>query len=383
MIGAWRQLGLRIEHDARNHSVEVEGSGGKLPVQDAEIYVANSGTTIRFLAAALSACKGQFRLHGIPRMHERPIGDLLHAIRNLGGNIESLNPQNPECPPVQIKGAGLLGGQTTIAGNLSSQFLSGIMLAAPLAQSPVHLAVSGELVSVPYVTMTAKVMQSFGAIVDVAQVKRAREIRVENSGYLACDYSVEPDASAASYFWAAAAITGGSATVEGLSLDSLQGDVGFCRVLEQMGCEVDYGPQSITVVGRELQGVEVDMSDISDTVQTLAAVALFAKTPTRVTGVAHNRVKETDRISDLARELRKLGAAVEEFEDGLRIEPPSQITPAQIETYHDHRMAMSLSLVGLRADGIAISDPDCTGKTYPKYWSDLERFTGSRIDRRN
>ena len=311
-------------------------------------------------------------------MRQRPIADLLSALNQLGGDVRSLNQQNPDCPPVKINARGLDGGYATVAGNISSQFLSGLMLAAPLARRDVQLQVVGELVSKPYVLMTESVMRSFGAGVAVTG---EHLITIDcSSKYRAIEYEIEPDASAASYFWAAAAITQGSALVQGLTETSLQGDVGFCRVLQKMGCQVDYLSDGIRVTGAAaLIGVDVDMSDISDTVQTLAAVALFARGPTTVRGVAHNRVKETDRITDLARELIRLGANVVEFEDGLTIHPPERILPAEIETYNDHRMAMSLALVGLAADGIVIRDPDCTAKTYPGFWQDLSHFAGSRV----
>lgn len=381
MIAAWQKLGLELIHDAERHELTVVGCAGQAPVSEAEIFIANSGTTIRFLTAAFSTLRGTYSLDGIPRMRERPIGDLLDALRNLGADIESLNPDRSDCPPVRIRADGLKGGETAISGAISSQFLSGLMLAGPAAESDVSLRIAGELVSVPYVEMTSAVMRSFGA--NVTGNPR-QEIRVSSeAGFRGTEYAVEPDASAASYFWAAAAIAGGSATVLGLSKSSLQGDVRFCDVLSDMGCDVEYADDAITVSRQgDLRGVDVDMADISDTVQTLAAVALFADGPTKVRGVAHNRLKETDRIRDLATELRKFGAEVEEYPDGLRIEPPKAIELAEIETYNDHRMAMSLSLVGLgNPEGVRILNPKCTSKTYPHYWEDLESFSGCRIDR--
>jgi 3-phosphoshikimate 1-carboxyvinyltransferase len=384
MIDAWRKVGVPVHHDVISEELAIEGCGGKLPEPNGDIYIANSGTSIRFLAAALAACGGAFRLHGVPRMHQRPIGDLAVALNALGAKVTSENLQRPDCPPVLIESSGLRGGEVQIAGNISSQYLSGLMMASPLSAAPVEISIAGELVSIPYVTMTAAVMVSFGAQVqtNLESETSPRTIRIQSQdGYKAAEYSIEPDASAASYYFAAAAITGGRATVQGLSKQSLQGDVAFCEVLKQMGCTVNYETDSITVVGpKKLNAVDVNMADISDTVQTLAAVAMFADGPTRVTGVAHNRVKETDRISDLATELKRLGAEVEEFEDGLELKPPKSITPASVHTYHDHRMAMSLALVGLRAEGVDIQDPACTGKTYPKYWQDLAAFSGCRID---
>lgn len=385
MMSAWRQLGLTVEFDNLQNVLQIQGCQGQLPTEQGDIFVANSGTSIRFLTAALSACSGEFLLDGVPRMRERPIRDLLDALRNLGADVHSRNPDRPDCPPIHLNARGLAGGCTEIAGNLSSQYLSGLMLAAPLARDDVQLDVVGHLVSVPYVEMTAAVMQAFGAQVRSLESNEQSRRQIEVSSahrYVGIQYSIEPDASAASYFWAAAAICGGQATVQGLHQNSLQGDVRFCEMLEQMGCSVSYGHDSISVTrDAKLRGVSVNMADISDTVQTLSAVALFASGPTSIRGVAHNRVKETDRISDLARELRKLGAEIDEYPDGLTIHPPARIHAARLDTYQDHRMAMSLALVGLSAEGIEINDPDCTGKTYPDYWRDLATFCGGVIER--
>ncbi len=309
-------------------------------------------------------------------MRQRPIEDLLDGLRQLGADVQSINPDHPNCPPVCLRATGLQGGVSRIAGNVSSQFLSGLMMAAPYAQSSVELLIVGELVSKPYVSMTAAVMKSFGCNV-TATSDRSYSIQAPQQ-YLGCDYEIEPDASAASYFWAAAAITGGRARVESLSRDALQGDVGFVEVLRKMGSRVEYGSNWIEVTGRATRGIDVDMNAISDTVQTLAAVALFADGPTRVRGVAHNRHKETDRIGDLAKELRKLGASVEEHEDGLTIHPV-QLRPAEIETYNDHRMAMSLGLVGLRQEGVWILNPKCTEKTFPNYFEAMAQFAGCKV----
>ncbi|MCA9129091.1 MAG: 3-phosphoshikimate 1-carboxyvinyltransferase [Planctomycetales bacterium] len=380
MIHAWNKLGLSIRHDLATATLEIDGVGIELPCHSADLHVANSGTTIRFLTAALSTCHGDFRLDGVPRMRERPIGDLLETLRALGADVTSENKEHPDCPPVLLKARGLAGGHAEIAGDVSSQFLSGVMLAAPMARSDVRLTLRGHLVSKPYIDMTRELMIAFGA--RVTGPENGQVLVTSSQKYLATDYTIEPDASAASYFWAAAAIAGGVARVQGLTQKSLQGDVRFCEVLAKMGCHVSYDENSITVQrGDKLVGVDVDMADISDTVQTLAAVALFAQGPTRVCGVAHNRVKETDRISDLATELRKLGAQVDEFHDGLTITPGPRIQPATIETYRDHRMAMSMALVGLAAEGIEILDPSCTSKTYPNYWEDLSLFASAHIQR--
>ncbi|MEL6110815.1 MAG: 3-phosphoshikimate 1-carboxyvinyltransferase [Planctomycetota bacterium] len=346
-----------------------------------ELFVANSGTTVRFLTAALSALGGRYRLRGVDRMHARPIADLVDAIAQIqAGSIATES--DGGCPPVQIDSEGWSGASLRVAGNVSSQYLSGLMMAAPGAlinshHPAIEIQVVGEMVSRPYVDMTANVMRSFGAEVEVIDDDdQSVQVTVSGEGYSGQTYPIEPDASAASYFWAAAAITGGDVTVLGLSENAMQGDVVFCRVLAEMGCQFESSTEGMTIRGRASRGVDVDMNAISDTVQTLSVVALFAEGPTRVRGVAHNRFKETDRIGDLACELRKLGASVDEHEDGMTIHPPANVKPATLETYNDHRMAMSLSLAGLAAKGITILNPSCTAKTYPEYFADLERLIG-------
>ncbi|PQO42579.1 3-phosphoshikimate 1-carboxyvinyltransferase [Blastopirellula marina] len=372
MIDSLRRIGVAIEHDAVKHTLTVHGNGGKFGGDHVEMFIANSGTSMRFLTALATLGQGSFRLDGIARMRERPIGDLIEALKQLGADIRT--EQDNACPPVLVNAQGLPGGQAKIAGNISSQYLSGLLMAAPYARRDVELEVDGELVSQPYVRMTTHIMRDFGASVEENDCRRF--VIPGQQTYQAREYAIEPDASAASYFWGAAAVTGGKVTVAGLSRDALQGDVGFCEALAQMGCQVDYAADSITVTGQPLQGIEIDMGEISDTVQTLAAVALFAAGPTKITGVAHNRHKETDRIGDLACELRKLGATVEELPDGLVI-TPGTLQPAKIETYNDHRMAMSLALVGLQQPGVVILNPSCTSKTYPHFFEDLAKICGT------
>lgn len=366
MIEALRKLGFSLDVAENGTRISVVGGGGVIPSRAAELYVANSGTTVRFLAALVSLAHGTFRLDGTPRMRERPIDDLVAALRQLGVDAACEAPGG--CPPVLIRADGLRGGAASVRGDVSSQFLSGLLLAAPYARQPVTLTVSGELVSRPYVEMTLAVMRAFG--VEMASGELREFQSVAGARYRGRDYAIEPDASAASYFFAAAAITRGEVTVEGVSRGSLQGDVAFVDVLARMGCRVEARDDAITVRGGPLGGIAVDMNAISDTVQTLAAVAMFADGPTTVTGVAHIRHKETDRIGDLATELRKLGAAVDEATDGLRI-TPGALRGAVVDTYDDHRMAMSLALVGLRQPGVVIRDPACTAKTYPRFFDDL------------
>lgn len=371
MIDSLRRLGIDVAVEDQGHTLRVSGGAGTFPASQAELFVGNSGTTIRFLAALATLGKGQYRLDGVARMRERPIGDLVATLTALGCGVRC--EYDNGYPPLLVNAQGLPGGNATIAGNQSSQFLSGLLMAAPCAQGPLELRVEGELVSQPYVEMTLQVQREFGISID-ADSQLTRFATPGQQHYQARQYAIEPDASAASYFWGAAAIAGGTVTVEGLSATSLQGDVAFVDVLEQMGCHVERQADSISVTGGPLRGVTVDMNAISDTVQTLAAVALFAEGPTEVSGVAHNRLKETDRISALATELRKLGAEVSERPDGLRIEP-RPLRGTSVATYDDHRMAMSLALVGLRLSGVVVENPACTAKTYPDYFIDLQKVS--------
>ncbi len=371
MVGGLRSLGIDIEARDGGEILIIKGCRGVPPAQRADIFVANSGTTIRFLTALAALGKGDFRLDGTARMRERPMGDLVDALVQLGARVSCEG--SGQCPPVVVKAHGLPGGEASIRGNVSSQFLSGLLMAAPAARNAVTLRVEGNLVSVPYVTMTMAVMESFGIALQPAN--NYEEITIPNdSSYQACEYTIEPDASAASYFWAAAAVTGGEITVLGLSRDSLQGDVAFVECLAKMGCDVRYEADRVTVTGAPLQGIDVDMNAISDTVQTLAVVALFADGPTQIRNVSHIRHKETDRLAAVARELRKLGAEVIEHSDGLEI-TPGHLLSAEIKTYSDHRMAMSFAVAGLVQPGVVIHDPGCTAKTYPSFFEDLKRIS--------
>lgn len=370
MVDSLRRLGLDVEHDPAHCTIRVVGCGGEIPAREADLYVANSGTTVRFLTALVALGHGRYRLDGTPRMRERPIDDLLEGLAQLG--VRAVSEQGTGCPPVVVEAAGIRGGRAGVAGTVSSQFLSGLLLAAPAAEGPLEIQVAGELVSKPYIAMTLAVMRSFGSRVEETGLQRF--VVPSPNGYAATRYAVEPDASAASYFFASAAVTGGTVCVAGLTRESLQGDVAFCDCLAAMGCRVEYACDAIRVTGGPLRGIDVDMNAISDTVPTLGAVALFAQGPTTIRGVAHIRHKETDRIAAVAAELRKLGAAVEEFPDGLRI-VPRPLHGAEIDTYDDHRMAMGLAIAGLVVPGVVIRDPDCTAKTYPNYFADLERIT--------
>ena len=369
MLDSLAKLGLSLRIDWTASTVEIAGCAGHPPANGAELWLENSGTSIRFLAAACTLGTGRVRLDGNTRMRERPLQDLVDGLNQLGSHARC--EFNNGCPPVIIDADGLPGGEAHVRANVSSQYLSGLLMAAPCAKGDAVLRVEGDLVSEPYVVMTLRVMEAFGVSVNTSQ---PGVFRCRPQTYTGRTYDIEPDASAASYFFAAAAVTGGEVTVEGLSRDSLQGDVGFVDALVQMGCAAEFHPDAITVRGGPLRGIDIDMNAISDTAQTLAAVAPFADGPTTIRNVAHMRHKETDRIAAVATELRRLGQTIEEFLDGLRI-TPRPITPATIATYDDHRMAMSFALIGLRAPGIRIADPECTRKTYPRFFEDLERVT--------
>ena len=335
------------------------------------MWLENSGTSIRFLTAFCALGHGRFRLDGNTRMRERPIGDLVTALRQFGISVDCES--GNDCPPVIVTGSGLKGGTISINANLSSQFLSAVLMAAPCADGPVEIRLAGEMVSEPYVEMTLAAMRQFGVSTDQPQ---PGVYRSTPQTYRATDYDIEPDASAASYFFGLAAVTEGTVTVEGLHANALQGDIQFVRALEQMGCHVAWNADSVTVRGGALHGIDIDMNAISDTAQTLACVAPFASGPTRIRNVAHMRLKETDRVTAVVTELQRLGLTVDEHPDGMTIHPGA-LHGGTVATYDDHRMAMSFALLGLRVPGIVIADPECTSKTYPNYFEDLNRLCAS------
>ena len=370
MVDSLQRLGISVTHNRAQESIRVNGCGGRFPVIEAKLSIANSGTSLRFLTAMVATGQGTFHLDGSPRMRERPVADLLLALNGLGADCQS--DLGTGCPPVTVKTGGLEGGFAFVKGDVSSQFLSALLMALPYGQQPTTVEVDGPLVSQPYVAMTLEVMEAFGVRISN---RKYRRFDVSPAHYQGRSYAIEPDASAASYFFALAAITGGTVTVEGLGTSSLQGDMAFLDILEHMGCRVERATHSTTVSGGPLVGVDVDMNAISDTVMTLGVVALFASGFTRIRNVAHVRHKETDRITALADELRKLGGTVDEQPDGLLIIPPARVQPARIATYEDHRMAMSFALAGVKAEGVTILDPGCVAKTYPGFWDDLLRLS--------
>jgi 3-phosphoshikimate 1-carboxyvinyltransferase len=369
MSEALRQLGIPVRADADAELFEVTGAGGQLPADTAELFVGNSGTTARFITALLALGRGPYRLDGVPRMRERPIGELLDVLRQLG--VDARDELGTGSLPLEVRSNGWRGGKVTMHAEKSSQPLSGLLMVAPLAENGLEIEVAGELFSQPYIEITTRMMDQWGAALTHENLRHFQIPGGQN--YRAQTYRIEPDASGASYFWAAAAVTGGRVRVEGIGQGALQGDAAFVDVLEQMGCAVTRGDDFIEVRGvPHLRGIDVDMNSISDTVMTLAAIAPFADEPVNIRNVAHIRHKETDRIAAVATELRRLGVTVDERADGLTIHPASALQPAHIKTYDDHRMAMSFAITGLRASGVEILDPGCVAKTFPDFFERLD-----------
>jgi len=356
-------LGLDLTIDRNLPRVTVVGSSGSLPAHDGVLDARQSGTTSRFVLPMLTLGRGRYVLDGHEQMRARPFDDLVDVLDTLGARIEGTT-----LPLTVVGGERLNGGTVQIQGSVSSQFLSGLLLSAPCAASPVHIEIVGELVSKPYVDLTLATMADFG--VDV-QRDGYRSFEIPAVGYRAADVLLEPDASAASYFFAAAAIAGGNVRVDGLGTNTVQGDVAFVDALERMGAEVTRSENAIEVRGTgTLRGIDIDMSDISDTAQSLAVVAPFADGPVRITGIDFIRRKETDRIAAVVTELRRLGIEATEDEDGFTVQPGTP-TAGVVDTYNDHRMAMSFAILGLVIPGITIDNPSCVNKTFPDFFDVL------------
>jgi 3-phosphoshikimate 1-carboxyvinyltransferase len=367
LLEALRRLGFEVRADLASGTATVGGRGGEIPAESAQLFVGNAGTVARFLPPALALGQGTYRVDGVPRMRERPIEDLVDALRSLGARVDYA--EGAGRFPILVRGGGLRGGRVQIDGSRSSQFLSGLLLAAPYAAGPLEIEVTGPRRERPYVGITLDVMHSFG--VEAEPDPDYARFRVTPATYQPRAYTVEPDASGASYFLAAAALTGGRVRVPDLGSGSTQGDLRFVEVLSHMGCEVDLAPDYTEVRGPDrLRGVDVDMNAFSDTMMTLAALAPFAEGPTTIRNVEHTRLQETDRISAVATELKRLGVEVEEYQDGLCI-IPGEVQSAVIDTYEDHRMAMAFALVGLRVPGVRIRGPGCVTKTFPDYFERL------------
>ncbi|MFK0734585.1 MAG: 3-phosphoshikimate 1-carboxyvinyltransferase [Gloeotrichia echinulata GP01] len=359
------QLGIPIELNSDLARIHVAGRGGEIPATQADLFVGLAGTAARFISALVGLGNGEYRLDGVPRMRERPMGDLLTVLETGGAKINFEG--NPGFMPYTIYGQKFSGGHFRLKANQTSQQLSALLMIAPYAQQDTIVEVEGTLVSQSYVKMTSRLMADFG--VEVIETAENQFKIKAGQRYQGRDYTIEPDASNASYFFAAAAVTGGRVRVNHLTKESCQGDILWLNVLEQMGCQIEHGDNYTVVRGpQQLQGIDIDMNDMSDLVQTLGAIAPFASSPVTIRNVEHIRYKETERIKAVVTELQRLGVKVEEFADGLRIEP-SAIAPAAIETYHDHRMAMAFAVTGLQAPGIVIKDPGCTAKTFPDYFT--------------
>ncbi len=372
-IQSLRRLGYHVETDELMKEVIIDGAGTD-PLEHErglDLFVGNSGTSARFLSAFVSLGKGRYRIDGVQRMRERPIAALLSALRDL--DVQIHDELGTGCPPILIEANGLRGGRVEMNGKDSSQFVSGLLIAAPYAKEPISIVVQGELVSAPYVEMTLAMMRQFGVQVE----KKGNIFHVITGDYLAQDYAIEPDASGASYFLAATAICGGQVRIMGLGQQSLQGDARFAHILADMGCTVRYEKEYIELLGPVdgLKGIDIDLFAMSDMVPTLAAIAPFAKEKVRIRNVANVRIKETDRIRACVTELRRFGVTVTEFEDGMEIEPCAQLQEGvTVHTYDDHRMAMAFAITGLKVPGTRIANPACTAKTYPEFFRHLENI---------
>ncbi|EKT61805.1 3-phosphoshikimate 1-carboxyvinyltransferase [Providencia burhodogranariea] len=372
MLNALSLLGVEYQLSSDKTRCSVQGLGGRLShSNELEIFLGNAGTAMRPLTAALSLAENNIILTGEPRMKERPIGHLVDALREGGAVIEYLEQEN--YPPIRLRG-GFSGGTVSVDGSVSSQFLTALLMAAPLAQQDTVLKISGDLVSKPYIDITLALMATFGIKVENHEYQ-CFVIKGQQQYQSPGEYLVEGDASSASYFLAAAAIKGGTVRVTGIGRNSLQGDTKFANVLEKMGAIIRWGDDFVECERGTLKGIDMDMNAIPDAAMTIGTVALFAKGETVIRNIYNWRVKETDRLYAMATELRKVGAEVEEGHDFIRIKPPVKLKHAEIETYNDHRIAMCFSLVALSDTPVTILDPGCTAKTFPNYFEQLAHLS--------
>ncbi|MEO9274129.1 3-phosphoshikimate 1-carboxyvinyltransferase [Marinomonas sp. 5E14-1] len=365
MLESLKKLGVAYTLQDQGTTCILEGLGGPIKSDFGDLFLGNAGTAMRPLTAALCLGQGEFLLHGEPRMHERPIGDLVDALKDLGIDIEYQGETN--YPPLRIKANGLPGGEVSIKGNISSQFLTAILMSAPLAKEDLTIKVDGELVSKPYIDITLHAMKQFGVEVENLNYQ-SFIVKGQQTYQSPGEIMVEGDASSASYFLAAAAIAGGKIKVHGVGTDSVQGDVKFADVLAKMGAKITYGPTWIEAEHNELKGVDLDMNHIPDAAMTIATTALFAEGTTSIRNIYNWRVKETDRLYAMATELKKLGAEVIEGADFITVTPIKELKHAAIDTYNDHRIAMCFSLVAFSNTPVTINDPGCTSKTFPTYF---------------
>ncbi|MDS0788876.1 3-phosphoshikimate 1-carboxyvinyltransferase [Proteus vulgaris] len=372
MLNALKALGVQYQLSNNNTVCDIEGLGGEFKTNSPlELFLGNAGTAMRPLAAALSLGSHDIVLTGEPRMKERPIGHLVDALRQGGASIDYL--EQTDYPPIRLRG-GFKGGNVAVDGSVSSQFLTALLMTAPLAEQDTTITIKGELVSKPYIDITLALINTFGGKIENQNyqqfvVKGGQQYQSPEK------YLVEGDASSASYFLAAAAIKGGTVRVTGIGKNSLQGDIHFASVLEKMGAKIRWGDDYIECERGSLKGIDMDMNTIPDAAMTIATTALFAKGDTVIRNIYNWRVKETDRLAAMATELQKVGAIVEEGHDYLKVTPPQQLTTANIKTYNDHRIAMCFSLVALSDTPITILDPGCTAKTFPDYFDKLETLS--------
>lgn len=362
---ALREMGAGISIEDNN--ARVSGTNGSLiPARGVkEINLGNSGTSYRLLLSVAALGKGHYILDGASRMRERPIGDLVRALNILG--VEAYSVHKEGFPPVLIKAGGIPGGKVGIPGHVSSQYISSLLLAGPYSENGVEISVTGSIVSKPYIDLTLDVMKTFGVSVENDGYNHFKVSAVDR--YHSCRFVIEGDVSSASYFWGAAAITGGKVTTENIHpCSTTQGDIHILDIMEDMGCHIERRVDSVTVRGENLKGIDVDMSSMPDMVPTLAAVALFAEGKTTIRNVAHLRHKESDRLGDTVLEWRKLGARIEELNDGLLIDGGRSLHGAEVDPHNDHRLAMSLAMVGLRVQGVRIINENCVDKSFPRFW---------------
>lgn len=367
---ALRQIGVLVRDD--DHRLTV-GGRPRHPADGGTFFFGNAGTAIRFFTAYLCLQNGTYITDGDERMQKRPIQGLVDALNALGADVHCVHPTG--CPPVRIVARGLRGGRAQVPADISSQFISALLMIAPGTREGVQLELAGPVTSEPYIQLTVGVMNAFGVSV---QNEQSRRMTVRPAPYRPCTFFVEPDAAGANYFLALAAAARGRVTIENLGTRSPQGELEFAKVLAKMGCRVVMDEHRTTVEGAPLKGVAVDLNRAPDSVQTLAVLALFAEGPTEIRNVRNLRLKETDRIAALAKELRKMGARVEELEDGLRIEPPARPTPARIESYNDHRMVMSFAVAAAAVPGMELDNPACVSKSFPEFWEVL-RSLGAEV----
>ncbi|MHC4778130.1 MAG: 3-phosphoshikimate 1-carboxyvinyltransferase, partial [Planctomycetota bacterium] len=372
MVAGLKNIGFQVRKRELQESITLRGEKGSIPWDEGRVWAGAAGTVLRFLLAMLPLGKGVFTIDGEPRLRKRPIMELVEALNDLGADIVSMG-SGGDFLPLEVKGkGGMKGGSITLSGKTSSQFLSALLMVGPKMDKGLEVHIEDRLASLPYVDLTLEAMQRFGVSVENEAYLR---FRVKRGEYRGCRFPVEGDASAATYFLASGAVSSGRVRVKGVGRDSRQGDAGFLELLDRMGAETGVGPDWLEAAGPLTAGGTFDMNSLPDAVPTLAVASLFTPHPTEIRNVPNLRVKESDRIAAVSRELRKLGARVDEYEDGMKI-TPGPLTGGRIETYEDHRMAMAFAVAGLAAEGVIIENPGCVSKSFPGFFSKLEALVG-------